>query len=330
MTLRVGIIGAGQVGERHAVGFAATEGATIVGIADVIEERATALCKRFGGTPFTDWRQMIGIGMDILVVGLPHNLLVEPAEVAAKQGIHVLMEKPIATNLDDARRLVEVCEASGVKLTISFVHRFRDECQFARKWLDEGFIGLPQVARGVMNAPRRPELSAWITHKQTAGGGVLMYTAIHAVDRLCWLVGSKVATVTGQTRHWDPRSEVEDGAAALLNFANGVVATLTTNAPAYWAQPAVWETEIFGTEGMLRITRQAVEVSSDCLQTRLETQSSASRLGQHYNFIRQAQAFVTAIEEDKSPVITGEDGLRALEVVMAIYRSSETGQTVYL
>ncbi len=157
-----------------------------------------------------------------------------------------------------------------------------------------------------------------------------MYSAIHAVDRLRWLVGADVASVTGQTRRWDPLSEVEDGAAVLLTFTNGAAATLTANAPAYWAQPAVWETEIFGTEGMLRIGRGTVEVSSKRLETSLETRTSASRLGQQYDFVRQAEAFVAAIKEWREPVTTGEDGLWSLEVVLAIYRSAETGETVTL
>lgn len=157
-----------------------------------------------------------------------------------------------------------------------------------------------------------------------------MYSAVHEVDRLRWLVGSEVATVAGQIRGWDPHSEVEDGAVALLTFANGAVATLTANAPSYWAQPALWETEIFGTEGMLRIGRGGVEVSSNRLQTRLETQTPASRLGEHYNFIRQAEAFVAAIKDGMEPVITPADGLESLRIVMAIYRSAETGEIITL
>jgi UDP-N-acetylglucosamine 3-dehydrogenase len=134
MTLRVGIIGAGQVGERHAIGFAATEGATIAGVADIVEERAFALTERFGGVPLTDWQSLMDLDLDILVVGLPHNMHVEPTEAAAEGGVHVLMEKPIATTMEDGRRIVEACRAAGVKLTMSFVHRFRDECQFARQW----------------------------------------------------------------------------------------------------------------------------------------------------------------------------------------------------
>jgi predicted dehydrogenase len=81
---------------------------------------------------------------------------------------------------------------------------------------------------------------------------------------------------------------------------------------------------------MLRVTRETVEVSSNRLQTCLETQSATSRLGQHYNFIRQAEEFVAAIQEDREPVITAQDGLKSLEAVLGLYRSAETGETVTL
>ena len=330
MTLRVGIVGAGQVGERQAVGFAAAAGAEVSGVADIVLERATALAERFGGTATTDWRQLMDLDLDILVVCLPHNNHVEPTQAAAECGVHVLMEKPIATNLEDGQRIVDLCDGAGVKLTISFVHRFRDECQFARKWLDEGRIGRPQIVRGVMTAPRKPELPPWVTNKEAAGGGVMMYSAIHEVDRLRWLVGSDVVSVAGQTRRWDPKSEVEDGAVALLSFANGAAASLTANAPSYWAQPALWETEVWGTEGMLRIGRGGVEMSSNRLQVRLDTQTPASRLGEHYNFVRQAEAFVSAINEDTEPLVTARDGLESLRVVMALYESAATGEIVRL
>ncbi len=84
MTLRVGIIGAGQVGERQAVGFSATAGAEVAGIADLVLERAAALTDRFGGQAVTDWRRLMDLNLDILVVCLPHNNHVEPTKAAAE------------------------------------------------------------------------------------------------------------------------------------------------------------------------------------------------------------------------------------------------------
>ena len=132
MALRVGIIGAGQAGERHAVGFAACRGAELVSVADVAENRAVALANRFEATPYTDWREMFNADLDILVVSLPHNMHVAPAEASAERDVHVLTEKPIATTMADAERIVEVCKKADVNLTISFVHRFREEPQTAR------------------------------------------------------------------------------------------------------------------------------------------------------------------------------------------------------
>lgn len=329
--LRVGIIGAGQAGERHAVGFAATEGATLVAIADVVEVRASELASRFGAEAFTDWREMLSAGLDILVVSLPHNMHVEPALAAAEHGVHVLMEKPLATTLEDAEKIVEVSKSAGVKLTISFVHRFREELQIARRWIDEGQLGKAQILRETMNGQRGNHLPKWVTQKAIAGGGVLMYSAIHGLDRLRWLADSEVVSVTAQTRHYSTDSDVEDGVIALLNFASGATATLCANAPAYRAQPAHWDTEIYGDKGMLRLrTRQWAELSSDYCNEHVDTEKISSEQGPHYNFARQAKEFITAIREEREPLITGEDGLKSLELALAIYHSAETGQSVNL
>lgn len=330
MALRVGIIGAGQAGERHAVGFSGVSGATITGIADTDQNRATRIAERFNTEAYEDWRHMLDKGLDILVVALPHNLHVEPAVAAAACGTHLLMEKPIATTMDDAQRIVEVCREARIKLTISFVHRFRDELQIARRWIQENQIGEPRVAIEIMNGQRGLHSPRWITNKEIAGGGVLMYGAIHSVDRLRWLLRSDVIAVAAKKQHFDPRTEVEDGVTALLTFANSATATLSACAPAYRAQPAYWDTQIYGTHGMVRVrTRHWAQLSNDYLSV-LQESGSAATVGEHYNFVRQAQSFVNAILADKKPAVSGDDGLRALEVVMAIYQSASTGEIVPL
>lgn len=325
MTLRVGIIGAGQVGERHAAGFAAIPGAGVTAVADLIPARAEALAGRYGARAFTDWRAMLAAGLDIVVVCTPHSQHVAPAEAAAARGIHVLMEKPIATTLADGRRIVVACERHGVCLSISFVHRFRDELQTAHDWITSGVIGQPLVASEIMNARRGTHLGAWVNQRELAGGGVLMYSAIHAVDRLRWLLGSEITSVVAHTRRFDPGLEVEDGVGALLGFANGASATLTSTAPTYRSELTHWMTEIHGTAGMLRVmTRQWAEISSDQLVARVETLTGAGR-HEHYNFVRQAAAFVAAVDQGTAPVISGVDGLQALAVALAIYRSAASG-----
>ena len=331
MKLRIGILGAGQVGERHAIGFSHTEGVQIVGFADLVEERAATLANRFGGEPYTDWRRLIDAGVDIVVIGLPHNNHVAPAEAAAAAGVHVLMEKPIATNMADAQQLVAACQLAGVKLTMSFVHRYRDELQRARAWIDEGMVGVPQVGAESMNSQRGPHLGRWLTMKDIAGGGVLMYGAIHGIDRFRWLMGSEVVEVTAHTHRWDAESEVEDSAIALFRFANGATGTLVSYSPIYRAQPAYWETQIYGTQGMLRLrVRGWAEVSNNQILKRDDSTTHKGPWGEHYNFVRQAQEFVAAIREDREPAITAEDGLQALRICLAVYESAELKKTVQL
>jgi predicted dehydrogenase len=331
MNLRVGIAGAGQAGDHHAVGFSTTEGAEVVAIADLNKELASSVADRYGASAVTNWQAMLDMELDILVVALPHNLHLEPAEAAASRGIHVLMEKPIAITLKDGKRIVDACNRADVKLTISFVHRYREELQVARQWIDEGAIGTPMVARETMGGQRGAHLGDWVESQEAAGGGVLMYSSIHGLDRLRWLLGSEVATVTAQAVRFDSSSEIESSVSALLTFTNGAVATLNSNAPLYRAQPRFWETEIYGSSGMLRLrTREWAELSSDSRLERIETLTFSDKLGPHYNFGRQAEAFVNAIHHGTDPYVSAKDGIRSLEIALAIYNSADRNEPVHL
>jgi predicted dehydrogenase len=288
------------------------------------------LAERFAATAFEDWQVMLEQPLDLLVIALPHALHVAPALAAAAKGIHILMEKPIATTLEDAHTIVDACTNAGVLLTISFVHRFREEVKQAKSWLETGELGTPQLARSVMNGQRGAHLPAWVTQRNLSGGGVLMYSAIHEVDRLRWLLGQEVTRVHAHTHHYDPASEVEDSVTALLEFTGGSTATLTTSAPSYPSLP-LWETEIVGDKGILLVqTRHYAALSNAHTHNTLDTQQIAQEQGIHYNFARQAQAFADAILERAALGVTAEDGLKALEVALAIYASAEQHQPVTL
>lgn len=327
---RVGVIGAGQAGERQARGFAAHPEAAVVGVADVDVARATALAARVGGTPTADWRELIDLSLDVLVVATPHHLHVAPTLAAATSGVHVMMEKPLATSLEDGRRIVAVARDAGIRLATSFVHRFREEAIQAKRWLEDA--GSLQVGRESMATRRTSAHPAWLTNAQMAGGGVLMYSAIHGVDRLRWFFSDEVAEVSARTRRYaGDHDEVEDGVAMLVTFAGGGVATLTANAPTYPNDPAVWETEVHGRDAMLRMrTRGFVETNGKAGAHRYEAGHDTETARPHYNFERQAVDFIAAIAERRDPLATGEDGLRALEICLAAYRSAETGRPVAL
>jgi predicted dehydrogenase len=327
VTLRVGVAGAGQAGERQALGFAGNPAASVVGIADLDERPASALAEQLGAAARRHWRDLFDLDLDILVVALPHNLHLEPAEEAAGRGVHLMMEKPLATSIEDGQRIVRAARSAGIRLGVSFVHRYREEVLRAKQWLE--LVGTPRVARESMASQRTPAHPRWITRRDVAGGGVLMYGAIHGVDRLRWFMGSEVLEVHARTHRYAADTDVEDGVAAMLVFENGAVATLTSNAPPYRAGPTPWETEVYGDTGMIRVrTREWAEFSSDQGCERYDTTSDPATRPAHYNFSRQADDFIDAVARGRPPRVTGEDGQRALEVCLAVYRSAAQGRPV--
>lgn len=324
MTLRVGILGAGQVAARHAEAYAQLDDVQVAVVADVDPARAEALARPLGAQAVTEWKRVLDKPLDAVSICLPHHLHLEPAVAAAERGWHILLEKPIANTLAEADAIVNAARRGGVRLMISFVHRFREEWQTARAIIARGELGQPTMALDNLLSQGGRHVPAWVWRKAEAGGGVLMYGGIHAVDRVRWLLGSEVTHVYAQARTYSQETDVEDGLTAILTFANGATATLFENSPGYRVTPRHWATEVFGTQGMLRVwTREFVEFSS-------ETRAYRLNIERDDNFLRQAQEFVSAIREDRDPSVTGEDGRAALAIALAVYQSAATGHVVQL
>lgn len=325
---RVGIVGAGQAGEKQALGFAAHPNAWVVGVADLSADRASALALKVGGIAVRNETELLELGLDVLVVATPHALHVAPVEAASKRGVHVMLEKPIAATSADGRRIVDLARDAGIRLATSFVHRFREESQRAKQWARAA--GTVEIGRETVSTRRTSSHPRWLVDARMSGGGVLMYTAIHGLDRLLWLFDDEVVEVAAKTRRYaSDDSEVEDGVAALLVFSRGAAATLTASSATYPNDPTVWETELHGSEAMVRVrTRAFAETAGAHGSERYEPGHDAETSRPNYNFERQAADFLAAIAEGRDPAITGEDGLRALETCVAIYRSAAQGRPV--
>lgn len=329
MSARIGIIGAGKAGERHAAGFAVQPDARVVGFADMDEGRAARLANGLGATAVRAWEDLFRLGIDVLVVATPHAFHVAPAERAAAEGVHLLMEKPLATTLSDARRIVDVAGDADVRLAVSFVHRFREEVRRAKTWLEDA--GPLQVGRETQASRRLPSDPKWLTNASVSGGGVLMYSAIHGIDRLRWFWGAEVTEVDARTRRYAAdNEEVEDGVAMVLVFEGGGVATLTANAATYPVAAPVWETEVHGTRSMVRVrTRGFAETgSADGAGQRYDAGLDDETVRPHYNFERQAADLLGAITNGVDPLATGLDGLRAVEICLAAYASADSQRPV--
>jgi predicted dehydrogenase len=320
--LRVGVIGAGGVAGRHAEAYAENADAAIVAVADPDASAREALALRHGASAFPSYEDLLADGsVDAVSVCVPHDLHLPVGLAAAAAGVHTLMEKPLALDLAEADAMIDAASAAGIVLMTGFVHRFRAEVLEARRLLVEGAIGTPATALDRFAAPGGDHPPAWVWDRARAGGGVLMYGGIHAVDRLRWLLAAEVESVYARAHRYGGCGDVEDGLLALLTFANGVTACLFENSPPYGG-PGGWATEIFGSDGAVRIqTGEWVE------STRAgETLTVGAEDERHFH--RQIDEFVAAVRERRPPSVTGQDGRAALAVALAIYEAAASGREV--
>jgi predicted dehydrogenase len=249
-------------------------------------------------------------------------------ELAASAGVPVLCEKPLATTLEDAQAIVAACRQAGVLLMTAFPMRFSAPLLQLKARLEAGEFG--QVF--CINATNQGELPtkhrSWFVDPQLAGGGAIMDHTVHLVDILRWYLGSEVSQVYAQSNRicYAAEVEVETGALEMLTFQNGVFASIDAS----WCRPPFWPT--WGGLTFEMVTERGA-VIVDAFKQNLTVYSQRwQRPLWHYwgsdaNLAMVAE-FVDAIQEQRQPKVTGEDGLKAVDVTLAAYRSAAAGQPV--
>ena len=317
--LKIGIIGAGIAGRRHAEALARHSGALVAAVAEVDEGARHQFARSFGAQPYADYRAMLASGLDAVVICVPHVLHLPCALAAAETRTHMLMEKPIANTREEALAILDAADRAGITLMMGYVHRFRPEVSRAKELVAAGRVGRVAMALDRFISGSIADTPAWVWDRVQAGGGVLMYGGVHPIDRLRWLLAEEVVEVYARIATYANRAEVEDGAAAVLTFESGATGVLYENAPGY-GRLGGWVTELFGTAGALMITTGAA------LEYRGTDGHERWTYQDDRRFDRQAAEFIAAITEHRPPSVTGRDGLRGLEVVLAIYRSAASGR----
>lgn len=266
-------------------------------------------------------------GVVVTSVNTEHRRL---TELAAGAGAHVLCEKPLATRVEDAQVMVAACAAAGVSLMTAFPMRSSPLIRALESSIRNGTLGEVVCLDGV-NTGEMPDVRrAWLVDPVLAGGGAIIDHVVHLADLYRWLLGSEVVevyAVANRILH-ERFAGVETGGLVSLRFANGVFATIDCS----WSKPRSYPTwgglsiEVVGTEGV--VTTDAFRQHLVLYGTR-EARISWPFWGSDPNVGMLAE-FVAAIREDREPAVTGLDGLRAVEIVDAAYRSIATGESVGL
>ena len=259
MSVRIGLVGCGNISDTHARAAREVAGAELVAYWGRDPAKASAMAQRYGGKPYRGLDEFLAHRrMDVVVVGTPSGVHAEHAQAAARQGLHVLVEKPLDVTTARIDGLTAECDGAGVKLGVIYQDRAAPDLIWLKQLITGGGLGRPIIASGRVPWYRPPEYyagSRWRGTWGLDGGGALMNQGIHTVDLLLWLLGD-VDRVYATTRTALHTIAVEDTAVACLEFANGAVGTLEATTAAFPGLPR--RVELTGSEGTIVVERDRV------------------------------------------------------------------------
>jgi predicted dehydrogenase len=336
--MRVGIIGTGAISHKHAqvyknIGFELTV------CTDIFEASGRKFADQYGCEFVPTYEALCRHPkVDYVDVCTFPDFRLEPIEICAQTGKHVQVQKPIATNLETAHKMIETARRGNILLGVVSQHRFDDASLFLSKAIADGRLGKLLQCDCYVKWYRsaeyysRPIKGSW----KTEGGGALMNQAIHQVDILRWLAGP-VKELFGM---WQlgalHKIESEDVVNAVVRYASGATGVIQAST-AFW--PGYTErTEFHGTKGTAvisgdKLTTWDVENDSGApepISKEVASGSSDPMAISLEPFERQFRDFGDAITHHRKPLVAGEEGLQALEVVDAVYRSCRSGAKVVL
>lgn len=327
-TVNIGFVGTGNNARSHAGGLAGVPQARIVAAADVNEAAVGAFAAAHDvAETCADYRAVLeNPAVHGIVISLPHALHAEVAIAAAQAGKHVLCEKPLGVSVAECDAIIAACREANMNLMVGHTHRFIHEHMRATELMRAGAIGDVLHIHDSIQSPNREKDMGWRGVRALAGGGVFMDNGVHSADRLRWWSGSEVTAITARVGHYGARTEGEDHGVAYLEFANGATATMEISliaAPVLGRCRAV----VTGSAGAMEIATWRHLKVAGAEAENWETYTFPQNRSQ---FVREDGEFVASILEGREPLVTGEDGKRAVAIVQGIYQASASGKTVYL
>ena len=334
--MNVGLIGTGAIAHKHAQSYQQI-GYRLVAVSNRSEEKGRGFANEYGAEFVADHRDLCARrDIDYLdICAFPDSRL-EMAQAAASKGKHVLVQKPIAVTLGDARAMLDCCSEADVSLGVISQHRFDDSTIFLRQALEQGRLGKILQADAYVKWHRpqayydRLGKGSW----SVEGGGALINQGIHALDLMLYLAGP-IKEVYAQWQlaaaHKMESDDVVSGVIRYASGATGVIQASTAIFPGYSER-----IEIHGTNGSAIITGDrltAWDVESDSgeeapLAVDVDSGASDSMAISLEPIKRQLLDFGKAVREHRKPLVDGEEGYRTLEAVLALYDSARSGHVV--
>lgn len=330
--LGAAIIGCGAIHPLHAGSIAELEDAELRVVIDADPEKAQGAASRYGCEAATDYKVLLE-REDIQIVHLctPHHLHAEMALELFAAGKHVLTEKPIAENAAAAQAMIDAAKKNRRQLGVSFQNRYNDASRIIHEHIVSGELGRLVCMKGIVTWHRGRayyESGAWRGKWSTEGGGMLINQAIHTLDLLQWF-GGEITSVKGSVTcdTLEDAVEVEDSAHACIDFVSGARA-LFYGTNGYRADSPV-ELEVVFEHGVLTQRRDSLYLWKDGRETLLSEPPRSNFGGKSYwgpSHRKLIADFYAHVREDRPFWINGEEGIKALHLIEALYERTRSGQ----
>ncbi|MBI3961331.1 MAG: Gfo/Idh/MocA family oxidoreductase [Deinococcus sp.] len=322
--LKVGVIGAGHMGRTHAEVFRHIEDVKFMGVADISEKAGRALAEQHQAKYVPTLDDLLNLGVEVVYITTPNATHLEAALQALRAGVHVFSEKPIATSLPDATRLLDAARAAQGLYQLGHCRRFSPVYKRVKDILSQGAF-VPLAAHLKMNSGEM--LNPPWAGDPVLTGGVLYENTMHYLDLVRWLFGEvkRVLAVTRQSVY-----HMADSFSMLFEFYSGVHCTIASCAHASWIYPFE-AIELYGKHSAI-VTEELerVRYAPDLSQPITEWHFSQVPFIEKWGYLEEDRLFFQAIQEGGKPVVSALDGYRAVQIADACYRSKGEWVTITL
>lgn len=333
--VRVAVVGCGLIGRRRASVAKASPGSEVVMVVDVNRACAEQLASDIGCTASSDWREAVNrTDVDVVIISTPNAYLLPVSVAALESGKHVLIEKPMGRNVEEARSIMEAAQSAQRVVKIGFNHRYHPAIEQAHQRFAAGEIGELRSIRARYGHGGRPGYEReWRGDPSLAGGGELTDQGVHVLDLLLWFAGEpQDVYAVLQTAVW-PIAPLEDNGFALLRYPAGVVASFHTS----WTQwKNLFSFEIYGTLGSLTIEGlgksygvERLIVAKRRLEGGVPEMEEIAFDGEDLSWANEWEDFLGALAGKRFHG-GAADGVMVMGMLDALYRSARAGVPVPL
>ena len=323
--MRIGVVGAGFIGAIHLSAYANMPEVEVVGVADALPQIAAAGAEVVGARAYSSYEDLVAAEeVDVVDVCLPTAYHRDLALEAAREGKHVILEKPIARNLEDAEAIIEAFDGNSKRLFIGHVVRFFPEYVRIKEMIDAGELGTIGVARTSRRSPFLTGWNDWYADWRMSGG-VLLDLVIHDFDFLRWALG-EVERVYAKGILGREYNRL-DYALVTLRFEGGAIA----HVEGQWGYPGPfnYSIEVAGSRAMVTADSVGPEPVRFLGGTKDPGERPAVNVGKS-PFQTELEHFIRCAAKDEEPIVDARDAYEALRIGHAAIESVKTGKPVTL